>query len=216
MKRRNFVRTLLAAPAAPALAQQAAQPAAAPAPAAAPPARTMFGVHEVANLALTPADLAADTARTFFNAEQFAALEKLAQLFVPPLKGKPGALDAHAPEFLDFLLRVSPAERQQLYTNGLDGLNAQARQQFHRAFSELDGKQADAIVRPLVAARAWDLEYPSDPLKRFIAEVHDDLRTATRNSREWAAAAESSGRRARGFSRSAGFYWKPIDPVVRD
>ena len=214
MKRRNFVRTLLVAPAAPAaLAQQAAPPAPAP---AAPPARSYFGPREVPNLALTPADLAADSPRTFFNPEQFAALEKLAALFVPPLKGKPGALDAHAPEFLDFLLRVSPSDRQQLYCNGLDGLNARARQQFHRAFSELDSRQADAVVRPLLAPRAWDRDYPADPMKHFIAAVHDDLREATTNSREWAAAAESSGRRTRGFNRSSGFYWKPIDPVVRD
>jgi hypothetical protein len=132
---------------------------------------------------------------------------------VPPLKGNPGALDAQAPEFLDFLLSVSPADRQLTYRNGLDGLNNQAKKQFQKPFPELDVRQADAILRPLLVIRPWAEDLPSEPLQNFIAQVHQDLRTATTNSRESAAAAAKSGRRfTRGFG-TTGFYWKPIDPV---
>ena len=216
MKRRSFVRTLVAAPMAPLAvsAPQAVAPQATTPVAPASPARR-FGVHDVPNLALTPSDLTAQQVREFFTVEQFAALERLAQLFVPALKGMPSALDAHAPEFLDFLIRVSPEETQHLYKNGLDGLNAQAQQQFHKPFAELDAAQADRIVRPLLTAIPWERERPADPAKRFIAQVHEDLLTATRNSREWAAAVQASGRRERGFNRSSGFYWKPMYPVLR-
>jgi hypothetical protein len=163
------------------------------------------------------ADLVSEGEQKFFSADQFAALKKLGGVLMPPLKGKPGATEAHAPEFLDFLLSVSPADRQKLYRHGLDGLNAQAKKQFHKSFGELDNTQVDAIVRPLLVARPWPQELPSDPMKNFMAQVHEDLRTATANSREWAAASPSSpsGQRGRGFNRSSGYYWHPIDPVVK-
>ena len=119
----------------------------------------------------------------FFSADQFAALQKLGSILMPPLKGHPGAVDAHAPEFLDFLFSVSPGDRQKLYRDGLDGLNAQAKQQFHEPFSELDAKQADAVLRPLLVVRYWPEDLPSEPMKNFVAQVHQDLRTATMNSR---------------------------------
>jgi hypothetical protein len=49
-------------------------------------------------------------------------------------------------------------------------------------------------------------------MQRFMAQVHDDLRTATTNSPEWAAAGAFTGR-AR-FNSGRRFYWKPIDPRV--
>ena len=64
----------------------------------------------------------------FFTAQQFAALRKLSDLLHPPANSVPGALEAKAPEFLDFLLGQSSADRQQLYRIGLDGLNAQCGQ----------------------------------------------------------------------------------------
>ncbi len=132
---------------------------------------------------------------------------------MPPLKNNPGALDAKAPEFLDFLISVSPANRQKSYQFGLDHLDLQAKEKYGRPFSELDGAQVDAILRPLLVARPWPADLPADPLKSFLAEVHEDLRTATMNSREWAAASEKSGRRfTRGF-RESGYYWFPIDPI---
>jgi len=215
MKRRRFVQSLLAAPAiAPLAAGQVHTPAGqAPQPARQTPQQP----QEIGQLAVTQPDLVAETGQRFFSADQFGALQKLAAVLMPPLKGKPGALEAHAPEFLDFLIGVSPADRQSLYRNGLDALNRAAQQQFHTAFQTLEGAQVDAIIRPLLVARYWPQEMPADPMKNFMAQVHDDLRTATVNSREWAGEASQppADGRPRRFNRSRGMYWRPIDPVVR-
>jgi len=217
MKRRNFVQSLLIAPAAPAaVAAQQTTPQQQPPPQPNTPARQVpRQPQETPKLQVMQADLAAEGDQRFFTPAQFAALEKLGGLLVPPLKGHPGATDAHAPEFLDFLISVSPGDRQKLYRDGLDGVNAEAKKQFQTEFSELNAKQADEILRPLLVARPWPEELPSDPMKNFIAQVHQDLRTATMNSREWAAVAATSGRRGR-RSGGVGYYWHPIDPVVRD
>lgn len=160
------------------------------------------------------ADLSAQAvAPSFFNPAQFAALRKLGGMLQPPLGGHPGALEAQAAEFLDFLIGVSPADRQKLYRDGLDTLNAQSGKQFHKPFADLDSTQADAILRPLLTVIAWSEDLPKDPAQHFIAQAHRDFRTATQNSREWAAAGASSGRRGgRGFG-GVGLYWLPIDPV---
>lgn len=233
MKRRRFVRELFAVPAAPlvaaaaqqaAVAAQSAPPSVAPTKAqaagqpAATPERGLFRQPEgIPKLAVVETDLVSQTDQQFFTPEQFATLEKLADLLMPPLKKHPGAREAHAPEFLDFLISVSPAERQELYRSGLDGLTAAARERFRKGFSELDAKEADGILRPLLVARPWAESRPADPLKNFVSQVHDDLREATENSREWAEATPEAGRRrGRGFVRTVGYYWKPVDPVVRD
>jgi hypothetical protein len=215
MKRRKFVQNLLAAPAvAPLAAQTQQRPSAQP---NAQARQTPQQPQEIASLAVTEVDLVAATQPRYFTADQFSALQKLAAVLVPPLKGKPGAVDAHAPEFLDFLISVSPAERQSLYRNGLESLNRMAQDQFHTDFHGLEAKQADAIIRPLLVARYWPQDMPEDPLKNFMSQVHEDLRTATANSREWAegGSSSSSGGRVRRFNRGRGLYWRPIDPVVR-
>jgi hypothetical protein len=206
MKRRGFVRGLILAPAAQA-ALSAQQPAAPARPAAPlPPAL----------LKTTGADLTAEIHVQFFTPAQFAVLQKLGALLMPPLKGNPGALDAQAPEFLDFLVSVSPAPRQKLYRDGLDHLNTQAKEKFGKPFPELDAKQADAILRPLLTVRFWTQDRPADRYQDFMAQVHDDLRTATTNSREWADTAQKTGRRFGSGSQTRGFYWAPIDPIVGD
>jgi hypothetical protein len=164
-------------------------------------------------LDLTGVDLTGQPAPHYFTAAQFATLQKLGALLVPPLKNNPGALDAQAPEFLDFLVSVSPDERQNLYQFGLDSLDSQSKNRFQKPFCDLDAQQAGRILRPLLVVRPWAEDFPSDPLQKFIAQVHEDLRAATENSREWAAASEKSGRRfTRGF-RGSGYYWFPIDPI---
>lgn len=224
MRRRKFVRDLLVAPVVSATAAAAAQeagqttkPQQQPQPQPNTPARQMpLQPQAIQKLAVTQVDLTAEGDQHFFSAEQYAALCKLAEILMPPLSGHPGAIDAHAPEFLDFLISVSPSDRQKLYTDGLNAVNSAARKQFHKPFSELQAEEADAIIRPLLVARFWPEDLPKDPIKNFMAQVHEDLRTATENSREWAATQSASGRRQRGYSRSVGYYWRPIDPVVRD
>lgn len=212
MKRRGFLRTIAAAPAVavPLTAQQPAQQA--------PAGRGgMRGGQGTSELETTAADLTADAAApSFFTADEYAALRALGNLLEPPLNGHPGALEAGAPEFLDFLIGVSPADRQKLYREGLDALNSQSRKQYKKLFGDLDATQADALIRPLLVVIPWSEDLPKDPLRHFIAQAHRDFRTATRNSREWASAGASSGRRGgRGFGGGTGLYWLPIDPVVR-
>ena len=227
IQRRSFVRNLLLVPAVPAslAAQQAASTATPqatpqqptpqqPAPQPNTPARQVpRQPQEIPILKTTPPDLTAETDARFFTADQFSALQKLGSMMMPAMKGNPGATDSQAPEFIDFLIGVSPADRQHLYRNGLDVINAQAKQKFHKPFAELDATQADAILRPLLVIRPWPEDLPRDPVQSFVAQVHDDLRTATVNSREWAAAASKSSRRFSRGGRGTGTYWKPVDPI---
>jgi hypothetical protein len=224
MKRRNFVRSLLVAPAGTAVlaAQEKPKP---PVPAQAqvtPKPTTSNSAKNIAEFRrsdkiptpqLTGVDETAQTTQQFFNAAQIATLGKLAAVLVPPGKDRPGAVEAGAPTFLDFLISASAEDRQKLYCSGLDALDAQASSQFHKPFAELDDKQADAIIRPLLVARPWPEDYPDDPLKSFMAHVHEDLQTATANSLEWAESSKNHPF-ARGRGRSSGFYVRPIDPLV--
>jgi hypothetical protein len=215
MKRRRFVQNLVIAPAVAPLA--AAQTQHAAPPPNTPARQRPQEPGNPAQLAVTDVDLVSETRQGFFTVDQFATLQKLAAILMPPLKGKPGALDAHAPEFLDFLISVSLPARQDLYRSGLEALNRAAQDKFHTNFHALEGPQADAIIRPLLVARYWPQELPEDHLKNFMVQVHEDLRTATVNSREWAenGPAPASGGRVRRFNRGRGLYWRPIDPVVR-
>ncbi|MGA3186779.1 MAG: gluconate 2-dehydrogenase subunit 3 family protein [Bryobacteraceae bacterium] len=212
MKRRNFFRSALTATVLPAVVLAEQTPTQQPPPAATTPARERPRQPQSApHLAVTEVDVTAETSPHFFTADQLATLTKLATILVPPMKGKPGAVDAQAPEFLDFLLSVSPKDRQLSYQHGLDTLNAEAKKTFGSPFAAIDPKQADKLIRPLLVARPWPQDLPKDPMKSFLAQVHEDLRTATTNSREYAAAASTTGGR---FTRGgSGLYWAPIDPI---
>ncbi len=198
MKRRQFVQTLLAAPVAPALLAQQA-----PAPAPAPPPSD----GETPAIQATPPDLAADMVPHFFTARQFATLRALSAMLMPARDGVPGAMETGAPEFLDFLIGASEAERQRVYREGLDGLEAEAKKRFDKSFAEA-GEQADALLAPL--REAWTYEPPTEPVPRFLREAKRDVRTAVMNSRQHAATAAPTNRRAGGM----GLYWYPIDPLV--
>jgi len=193
MKRRRFIQALAAAPAAPALIAQQTPPKANPIAAVDTPLRYVA------------CDEAADPVPHFFAAQQFGALRKVSDILNPAMNGAPGALEAKAPEFLDFLLSQSAADRQQLYRSGLDGLNAQAKKRFNKLFADLDAGQAEALLAPL--RDPWTYEPPADPVAAFLRAVKDDVRRATTNSREWNLAAVAGRTRGGG----AGLYWLPID-----
>jgi hypothetical protein len=205
------MQALVAAPAAPLIAQQAAAPPAPPTPVQAGRGGGFGQGNGPAVLEVTAPDSVAEPVARFFNPPQFAALHRLSGLIQPPLKGNLGALDCGVPEFLDFLICASPADRQQLYRGGLDALNAQATKQFSKPFADLDDTQAHTILQPMLVAVPWPKDPPQDPLKQFLFAVREDVPMATRNSPEFAAAAASSGRRGGG----GGLVWNPIDPVYR-
>jgi hypothetical protein len=198
MKRRRFLQTIAAAPAAPVVlgAQQLARPAA--------PAAAKL-------LATGRPDVVAEPVPRFFTHAQYEALKKLSDLLVPASGGNPGALDAEVPQFMDFLIGQSPAERQHLYRTGLDLLNARATKQFNKTFGALNAKQADSIVGPLMIPVPWAYDPPKDLGSHFATTAHEDIRTATRNSREWSEASKKAGRRSIG----AQLYWNEIDPIYK-
>ncbi len=189
MKRRRVLQSILSLPAitaVPGLAQE--QPA--------PPA------DEHPKLEFSAADAAAEPVRGFFNASELAVLRHLADLLVPAANGKPGALDAGVPEFLDFLIAESPGERQTLYKEGLNRLESDAQRRFHQPFAALHSQQADELLAAL--HQPWTFGGPSDPLARFLQAAKQDVLRATLNSRESITA--SASRRG-----GVGSYWYSME-----
>ena len=216
MRRRDFVKTLMAASvsAASAVAQQKAPPAT-PNPKAAPapgPVPWMRGLMEVKPLPITPLapDAFAQTDTHFFNVRQTATLRRLCEVLQPPYKSYPGAIEAGAPEFLDFLIGASPEEQQKIYQSGLDRLESDAQQKLGKSFADADASQADQLLRPWL--RAWINEHPpTESYEHFINTVHVDIRTATVNSQAWADAAKKRGEE----TPNVDLYWYPVDPDLR-
>ena len=119
----------------------------------------------------------------------------------------PGAVECHAPEFLDFLLSESLPDRQEVYRSGLDALNAQSRKLHKLPFAEVGDSEASGLLSPL--RQPWTYELPKDPLARFLVTAKADVRTATTNSREYAMSGGSGGGGRRNSGQ--GMYWNPLD-----
>ena len=154
-------------------------------------------------------DAVAQTEAHFFNEQQTQTLRRLCQVMMPSVKGFPGALDASAPEFLDFLIGVSPKLRQQMYLAGLDRLDAEARTKFNVPFAKATDDQADELIRPWL--RAWMSDHPpTEPHARFINLAHSDIRKATVNSQEWSDAVRAAGR----AENDQDLFWYPVDPDI--
>lgn len=200
MRRRRFVQAVVAVPGASALVAQQQQQPLSPNPQP-PPAGT-----ETPKLETATPDAAAETVQRYFTAAQFAALRKLSEIILPPINGAPGAGEAQAPEFLDFLISQSPEATQQLYKAGLDTLNAQAKKRFTKPFADLDASQASELLAPL--RQPWTYDPPSDPFARFLRAAKQDIRTATMNSREYTAAVAAGGRRG---GAGLGLYWNLVE-----
>ncbi|MGA7524191.1 MAG: gluconate 2-dehydrogenase subunit 3 family protein [Acidobacteriaceae bacterium] len=223
MQRRDFVKAALAASVSsrtllgqnsPAQVAPSAPPPTPPAAAAAPapgPVPWMRGLMEAKPLHLTPPvpDGVAGTTTRFFSDRQMATLRQLCELLMPPLKGYPGAIDAGTPEFLDFLISISPADRRHMYASGLDWLDAEARNKFQVPFDAVTAAQADALIRPWL--RAWMSDHPpTEPHAHFINVAQSDIRTATINSEKWNQTEVTLGSQPSGF----GLYWYPVDPDI--
>ena len=121
----------------------------------------------------------------------------------------PGAVQAGTPEFIDFLIGASPADRQAMWNSGLDRLNADAMKECHTSFAKTDAKGADMVIRPYL--KAWINDHPpTEPHEKFIAVSHREIRTATMNSPLWAEVAQASGERTPGV----GLYVAELDPGI--
>jgi len=192
MKRRSVLRSLLAVPSVAALPSEVlAQEVKPPAP-------------EAPKTATEEADAAAEPVLRTFTKAQFAALRRLGEILMPASQNTPGALEAGAAEFLDFLIGVSPPDRVTLYKNGLDRLNADAHQRYNKSFGEITAEQAGPILAPLHAP--WSYRGPADAFAKFLLAAKGDLMAATANSREYVAVV-SQRRRGGG---GVGPYWDPI------
>ena len=139
-----------------------------------------------------------------------ATLRHLGDILQPAYKGHPSSSEAGAPEFLDFLIGVSPEEQQKMYSSGLDRLDSDSNQKFSKPFAELNESQADQLIRPVL--KPWMNEHPpTDPYEKFMSLVQNDVRAATVNSQPWSEAAVKAGRE----TPNVDLYWYPIDPDLR-
>jgi hypothetical protein len=206
MLRRDFVRAVISLGLLPKalLAQQTANPA--PPPPA--PVPWTLGLNPTTPLPVTEAaDGVAETAASFFTPTQLTTYTRLCDLLLPPLDNKPGALQAGTPMFLDFLIGSSPEARKKVYSDGLDWLDVEAKTKYKLAFAKLNATQADALIKPWL--RTWMTDHP--PTERhadFINIAHEDIRTATMNSKAWDDAGAAAGQ----DWVTGGLYWSPIEP----
>ena len=145
----------------------------------------------------------------FFTPLQMRTLTRLSDVLLPPLNGKPGAVEAKTPGFLDFLIGGSPAKRQKIYTSGLDWLEETAQAKYKTPFGQLDDAQAGEVIRPWL--RTWMNDHPpTETHADFLNIAHDDIRRATVNSKAWNDV-PSVGAEAQ---TEEGIYWLPIEPDV--
>src|SRR5712671_223791 len=87
-------------------------------------------LEEHRKLPVSAADAVAEAAHRFFDLDAFRAFRHLGEILVPPRQNLPGAMEAEAAEFLDFLISQSPVDRQTLYRAGVVQLNAHAQSRF--------------------------------------------------------------------------------------
>jgi hypothetical protein len=194
MKRRSVLQTLASLPAAGLLKAQ--QPVV-------PPKPSPAAVEEIPVIESTIPDIAAVTVPSFFTPAQIAALRRLSELIAPAVNGVPGATEARAPEFLDFLISESPAHRQDLYRKGLDELNSRAQSSFQVPFAQTNGEQAAKLLAPLCTQ--WTAK--PDQFTGFLRTAKQDILQATQNSYEWIHVMSKRVRSAGGL----GMYWFPIE-----
>jgi hypothetical protein len=208
MLRRDFVRAVLAVGATPKLllSQQAATPAAPP-PA---PVPWLLGLTPKTPIPkVEAAEQAALAELRFFSPQQMATLTRLSDILMPPVAGKPGAVQAQTPSFLDFLIGDSTDARKQVYRDGLDWLDAEAKKKFNVEFAKVSDAQADELLKPWL--RTWMNDHPPEEKHAdFVNIAHDDIRTATVNSRAWFAAPQV-GAEPRTQEE---LYWSPIEPDI--
>lgn len=192
MRRRRLLQSLAALPATAAVPR----PALGQAPVTAAPAPE--------KLKTVSPDTVAETPLTFFTPEQFAALQSLGDRLVPAAGGNPGAKEAGAAQFLDFLLSQSPTVRQTLYRNGVNRLNQDSMKRYGKPFAGLTAEQADGVLSPIKAT--WTYAGPTDAFAQFLLAAKQDFLEATVNSREWS----TSPNRGRGGS-GMGMYWHALE-----
>ena len=209
MQRRDFVRALVSlfVAAKAARAQQHLNDPTLPPPA---PVPWTLGLNSQTPMPVSElADEVASATLSFFTPLQMRTLTRLCDALLPPLNGKPGAVEAQTPMFLDFLIGSSPEQRQKVYAVGLDWLEETAQAKYKIAFAQLDDMQTGEIIKPWL--RTWMSDHPpTEAHADFINIAHDDIRSATVNSKAWNDV-PSVGAEPK---TEDGLYWLPIEPDV--
>ena len=210
MRRRDFVCGVLAVGAAPKLllSQQAATSA--PPPPA--PIPWLLGLNSKTPVPeVEIGDEIATAELRFFTPQQMATLTRLSEVLMPPMGEKPGAVQARTPMFLDFLIGSSPEERKQVYVEGLGWLDNASKSKFGTEFDKLTDAQAAEFLQPWL--RTWMSDHPpTEQHADFINIAHDDIRTATINSKAWFVVPEV-GAEPRTTEE---LYWSPIEPDITE
>ena len=208
MLRRDFVRAVLAVGASPKLllSQQAATPA--PPPPA--PVPWLLGLTPKTPIPhVEAADQVALAEWRFFSPQQMSVLTRLSDVLMPPVGEKPGAVQAQTPQFLDFLIGDSADARKQVYREGLDWLDSESRKKFNVEFAKITDAQADELLKPWL--RTWMNDHPPDEKHAdFVNIAHDDIRTATVNSKAWFSAPQLGAAQR----TQEELYWSPIEPDI--
>lgn len=83
----------------------------------------------------------------FFSADEYATLERLAELIIPS-DGSPGAREAGVSEFVDFMVANDPSV-QYRFRYGLTWLDAHARRLHGAPFRRLDEPKQTGLLEPL-------------------------------------------------------------------
>jgi hypothetical protein len=207
MLRRDFVRALVSAVLSSRLLR--AQQAANPAPSLPAPVPWTLGLNPRTPLPHTEvAEGIAQAGARFFTSRQMATLTRLSEVLFPAMNGKPGALDAETPQFLDFLVGKSPEPRKRMYIAGLDWLDAESVRVHKLPFARIDATQAGALLQPLL--RSWMSDHPpTEPHAEFINVAHTEIRSATVNSKAWNEQLAKDSEE----STAVALYWSPIDPA---
>jgi hypothetical protein len=196
MNRRTVLRSILSIPAAAAITEDVlAQEPTPPQP----------PLNETPLTPTINADSLAETEIHTFTPTEFSALKKLGEIFEPSAQATPGASEAKAAEFLDFLIGNSPSATVDLYRAGLGALNQQATQLYGKPFNLVTDVEAAHILAPL--KEPWSYTPPAAIFPRFLRVAKDDFRRATLTSREYITVVSLRRRNAGG----SGQYWLPVD-----
>jgi hypothetical protein len=107
------------------------------------------------------------------TASQYATLAALAEAIIPADDRSPGAREARVADYVDLLLSESDAETRQGWTDGLAGLDTEAKARFGSPFVGLTPGQVDTFLTDLSKTRPAGATTPPTPLEAFFANAKD-------------------------------------------
>ncbi|WP_031500336.1 gluconate 2-dehydrogenase subunit 3 family protein [Bryobacter aggregatus] len=147
----------------------------------------------VPNIPTSAADGVAMGLPRFFSPADLKSFQELGETLIPAFDGRPGAREAEAAEFLDFLLAQSPADLQTLYRSGVATWNLRRKAGNAAALKEL--------------SEPWTYKGSSTSYGKFLHAAKLAFHQATVNSRQWAEAMSTRSRSAAGI----GAFWLPTE-----